>query len=140
MMLFRTLFILPFLVVGCSSSEPESEQAQYPNLITVNTPENQSMEASNAYIDSVKIIDYKKEKALLITGNLANGCTYLKEVSHTANGNALAIILKTWKPADKICSQALVPFSFIYNEMTSTELKRKDSVSVNQQSFIINRP
>jgi len=100
---------------------------------------NQQASPSNLYIDSVKMIDYKKNKALLISGNMANGCTYLREASHTVEGDSLKLSMTTWQPADKMCSQALVPFSFIYDDFPQEKLNGKKTMSLNKKSFKIKR-
>lgn len=136
-MLFRFALLLVFLIAlaGCASSQSDQNQPQYPNLVSVNPPNGQKNSPSKAYIDSVKMIDHKGNKALLISGNMANGCTYLLKATHTAADDSLSISLTAWKPADKICSQALVPFSFIYDELSAEELNKRNTMSINQKSF-----
>jgi len=137
MMLFRSVLCVVMLAMACSSSRSNKNQPRFSNLITLNPPGKQKTVASKIYVDSVKFIDYKKEKALLISGNMANGCTYISEASHTSTDETLQLSLKAWKPADKICSQALVPFSFIYDKLSQQELDGYNAVVMNQKSFKI---
>lgn len=135
MILFRAVLFLSVVAMACSSSEPEQQQPEYPNLIALNPPDTQQVVSSNVYVDSVKVIDHNNEKALLISGNLASGCTYLRDASHTAAADSLQLSLTAWKPADKMCTQALVPFSFIYEELPSAELETHSRATVNDQTF-----
>lgn len=139
MILLRAALILSLIAVACSSSEPEQQQPEYPNLISLNPPENQQVDSSKIYIDSVKLVDYNQEKALLISGNLSNGCTYLRDASHTMTADSLKLSLTAWKPADKMCTQALVPFSFLYKELPAQKLENHTEARVNQQAFKIEK-
>lgn len=134
MILFRAVLFLSVFAIACSSSEPE-QQPEYPNLTSLNPPDTQQVASSIIYIDSVKVIDHNNEKALLISGNFPNGCTYLRDASHTATADSLQLSLTAWKPADKMCTQALVPFSFIYEELPAAELEQHSRTSVNDQTF-----
>lgn len=141
MILFRSILVLSLIAVACSSSEPEQEnqdqnqQPAFPNLIAVNQPGEQQAAPSKVYVDSVKWVDYEGKKALLITGNLPNGCTYIKEASHDTTGNTLRISLDAWKPADKMCTQALVPFSFVYDQLGQADAQAYTDVSVNDKAL-----
>lgn len=49
------------------------------------------------------------EKTLVLSGNLANSCTYLDTVSQLRDGNHFYITLPV-RTEDAVCAQALVPF------------------------------
>jgi inhibitor of cysteine peptidase len=46
----------------------------------------------------------------VVRGNLADGCTTLDEVTTTREGNVFRISLTSERPADAVCTLALVPF------------------------------
>jgi inhibitor of cysteine peptidase len=46
----------------------------------------------------------------VVRGNLADGCTALDEVTTTREGNLFRIRLTSVRPADAVCTLALVPF------------------------------
>lgn len=137
MILLRSILILSLFAVACSSSEPENvdQQPRFPNLISLTQPGDQDTSSSKVYVDSVQWIEYEQKKSLLISGNLANGCTYLQDASHTMAGDSLQISLVAWKPANKMCTQALVPFSFIYDKLPQAIAESHAEVIINQQGF-----
>lgn len=49
------------------------------------------------------------EKTLVLSGNLANSCTYLGQVSQLREGNNFFITLPT-RTEDAVCTQQLIPF------------------------------
>lgn len=137
---FLTLLILT-VIAGCSSDEAVKKDANvvmknnYPNLVQVEEPQNVETEPSKVYVDSIRVINYKNEKALLISGNFANSCTSLKEVSHSASGDTLSITLSGWMPADKLCATVLTPFSFIFNSLTNEGVNQFSVVEVNGNTY-----
>lgn len=143
MILLRSIIILSILAAGCSSSEsdnPKNNQSQdkqpaFPNLISLKQPGQIETAPSKVYVDSARWIDYKGNKALLLSGNLPNGCTYIKEVTHTTTSDTLQISLHAWKPANKMCTQALVPFSYIYTRLSPDNLAPHAGFSVNGKSL-----
>lgn len=142
MKLFWLLFLTSFIFTACSSSKSGDKKSnsdrsytksdtihsmadKYQNLITVTLPQaDQKAISSKVYIDSMDVIDYKNQKALLITGSFANGCSALESVNHHLAGDTLRITLTGWQPAEMMCTQALVPFSFIYSDISENELTR----------------
>ena len=66
-----------------------------------------------AIVDEVSVaIDEENSAVLLVTirGNLRDGCTQLVEAVPTTRGSEIEIDLVTRRPADLLCTQALVPF------------------------------
>lgn len=85
------------------------------NLIQIETPTTSNIVISNAYIHSVEKVKYNGKRVLLIKGDLPNGCSKLYHVYKSIDGNTLTLTLSTWKPQNQPCTQALQPFSFIYD-------------------------
>jgi inhibitor of cysteine peptidase len=49
--------------------------------------------------------------SVTVEGNLADGCTQLSGTEQEVEGNTIKLIVLTARPADRMCTQALVPFS-----------------------------
>lgn len=146
-MLFTTLI----LIAGCSSSKQEkstdppaardSTNHSYPNLTGLTPPgDNQQVQSAKVYIDSVKRIEGDGKPVLLISGNFPNGCTRLRNAAHTISEGTPSVTLTAWQPADKMCTQALVPFSFIYRQVPPEPLSDAGSVTVNDTQYELNSP
>ena len=130
------LFMI-FAVAACSSpkTKPETENTQqYPDLTQLSKPGTQDYDQSKISVDSVKTV----EQGLLIAGALPDGCSKLREASHAMQGDTLRINLSAWKPADKMCTQVLTPFTFIYKELSEQKITNAAATLVNGKKYIIN--
>lgn len=137
-MKYLSLCILLVLMIGCAKSESgNAQQTTYPNLTQLSPPDIQEYTDSKVYVDSVKVIDRDNQKALLIYGNLSNGCTRLHKASHSIENDFLQLTLTGWQPEGKMCSQALVPYSFIYEQVPQEQLERFETVNINGNSYSI---
>lgn len=133
LMLLLTATIVSF---GCASSEKNSnKEKEYPNLVSLNPPEDQKQEESNIYIDTVESITQNKQKALLISGSFPDGCTHLKAAKYSIAEDTLKISLEAWREAEMMCAQVLTSFSFIYDEIPEQSLKSASSVMVNGRMY-----
>ncbi len=128
-MRYFLLAFLTFTLTACSTSEPDNtEQPEYENLTELRAPETQNYESSKVYIDSVSVI----EQGLLISGNLPDGCSRLHKASHSMQGDSVKISITAWRPTNQMCTQALTPFSFIYQDITQQKLENATDITVNQ--------
>lgn len=131
------LLVLVIFITSCVSSEKNSENMpSYQNLVEVVTPKENQQE-SRVYIDSVQAVNHEGNKALLIQGSFPDGCTKLKSASHSMNEGILSISLKAWRDPDSMCTQALTPFSFIYDEIDRENISGLSSVEVNGKSYSV---
>lgn len=136
-MRLSALLLLSIFVTGCVSSEKNSENmASYQNLVEVVPPEG-NQEKSKVYIDSVEIVSHKNAKAFLIQGSFPDGCTKLKSARHSISEGTLAINLKAWRNPDSMCTQALTPFSFIYDKVAQENISGLSSVQVNGKNYSV---
>ena len=135
------LFILTslFIISSCASSGKEDQQSKaqnaYPNLVKLQKPKKSTAEPGKAYIDSVKKVTDNSQAALLISGNFADGCTHLESVTHSTQNDSLALELSTWRDPDAMCTQALTPFSFIYDGMDGEKLSSYSQVSIKEKTY-----
>ena len=135
------LFILTslFIICSCASSSKDDQQSnsqsEYPNLVELQTPKKSTVESGKAYVDSVKKVTNDSQTALLISGNFADGCTHLESVTHSTQNDSLALELSTWRDPDAMCTQALTPFSFIYDDMDGEELSNYSQISIKEKTY-----
>lgn len=71
-------------------------------------------EPGTAYVDSIDLAlleSFPLQASLTVRGNLADGCTELVGISQSmTDDNTIAVTLDVRRPADLMCTQALVPF------------------------------
>lgn len=135
--------LLLFLTTRCSSSE-EKQQANtnaadsYPNLTELKKPGQKPHKAGKVYVDSVKqVVTANSKKALLISGSLADGCTHLESVTHHAGREDQSLILRltAWRDSAAACTQALVPFSYIYRKLDKEAIGKYSQATVNGKTY-----
>jgi inhibitor of cysteine peptidase len=66
-----------------------------------------------AMVESVKTIlskDDPETMAVVVSGNLRDGCTQIVDVTSAVEGGEIVVEILTERPADRMCTQALVPF------------------------------
>jgi hypothetical protein len=93
------------------------------NLHTIQSPNTTNIIIRQAYINSIEKVTYKDKKVLLIKGDLPDGCCQLYNVHKAIDGDTLSLAINTWKQKDKVCTQALKPFTFIYDGLGYFEYK-----------------
>jgi len=60
--------------------------------------------------------------ALVIEGNFRDGCTELSEITQEVRGDRIVVQVRTQRPKDAMCTQALVPYSERYRlDLTDIE-------------------
>lgn len=134
-----------FLTGGCASSEEKQQtntsadaRDSYPNLAELKKPGQKPHKAGKVYVDSVKqVTTANSKKALLISGRLADGCTYLESVTHRAGMEDQSLILRlsAWRDSAAACTQALVPFSYIYRKLDKEAIGKYSQATVNGKTY-----
>lgn len=110
------------------------DTARTANLVTLVSPQNTPYRTGGVYIDSVRKVVHNHKASLLIYGNLPSGCSNLLGIDHHAKGDTLHLHMTSWKPKDKMCTQQLVPFTYLYStDMTITDLEKMQFCNVNGQ-------
>jgi inhibitor of cysteine peptidase len=92
------LLLTAFLLMGCAASEPDS-------------PANG---AGGATVDSAELFimeSFPVQVSLLISGNLADGCTTIREIRQERSGAEFTVTVVTERDPEAICTMALVPFA-----------------------------
>lgn len=126
------------IIGGCASPDNKGRSDStdsYPHLIELREPDKQVPRPGKVYIDSVRQITTGSEQGLLIAGNLADGCTHLQSVNHHMENDTLVLELSAWREADAMCSQALVPFSYLYEKPDSAEAAAYSQITINGKPY-----
>jgi inhibitor of cysteine peptidase len=66
-----------------------------------------------APVDSVDLLtleSFPVQIHALVKGNLPDGCTTVDQITQQRQGNTITVTITTRRPADEMCTQALVPF------------------------------
>ncbi|MDX1665171.1 MAG: hypothetical protein R3272_15370 [Candidatus Promineifilaceae bacterium] len=115
--------LLVALAAGCqpqaepSAANPASapaEQTKEPAEEPVSDLQTEPTSGGKAYIDSVEILlleSFPLQAQAVVSGNLSDGCTTIEEIQSTQVGNTFEVNIITSRPADALCTEALVPFS-----------------------------
>lgn len=132
------LLSLACLICSCASSDQQKQpDHNYPNQVELQKPGNIAHQPGKVYIDSVSHIRSKSQEGLLITGSFADGCTQLQKITHSTVDDLLRIRLSAWKNTDTLCTQALVPFSYIYNKLRPEYLSGYSKITINGKIYSI---
>lgn len=133
------LYTIAVLLLGCASSNDQSTpDERYPNLVELMPEEGVGVQPASIYIDSVKLIDYQREPVLLVKGNFPDGCIHIGGADHQLSDGYPSITITAWKNTEAICTQALVPFSFIYRQLPGEYVTSLDSIFVNNNLYPVN--
>ena len=107
---FVALSLLALILGACvpiPAAAPPSAPAQ---PAAPNTP---SMVSGLAAVESVEVQVLNAPPASLLViarGYLPDGCTSIDETSWVQEGNTFVVTITTFRPADMMCTQVLVPF------------------------------
>ncbi len=96
--------------VADATGTPQSEAPlEEPTEAAVEEPTGENLAA----VDSIEVRILESDPVqveVVARGNLADGCTELDEPMVMRDGTQFGVMLTTQRPADAICTQALVPF------------------------------
>ncbi len=107
---------------------PTEEEQLSPTLEAEDPPE---FEIGTAVVDSVTLSQQGEQWIAGTAGNLPDGCTATAGSTQSVQGNTISITLNTARPADQMCTTALVPFNEEIVIDTSTLSSGQYTVEVN---------
>ena len=115
-MTITLLFVtLAFVTSGClpawAAVRPGTGAKPTP---AVDPGEGEPVTGGRAYIDSVEIQlleSFPLQAQAVISGNLSDGCTTIESIQEERADNAFTLTVVTARPADAVCTEALVPFT-----------------------------
>lgn len=127
----KTKKYLPLLLLGIllpsacggpqASPTPATQQPDHPVSSTTPTAE-PTVEATapgkvitgeNAIVEDLQIMileSFPVQVRVIIRGSLPDGCTSIKEINPVRDGDSFNIHIITQRPAEAMCTEALVPF------------------------------
>jgi inhibitor of cysteine peptidase len=101
--MFALTLVLAISAMGCGSTqEPGAMPTPGGNVIRGLAP-----------VDSIDILileSFPVQVQVRVTGNLPDGCTALGEITQEREGSTFSVTISTTRPADSLCTEALVPF------------------------------
>jgi len=111
-----TLILVLLSFSGCVDNNSEDQTSEDRKLENGSRGQNEAFVYGTAYVEEVQV-EMKKtvippEISISVKGNLPDGCTKIDRENITIekeNGN-ITIGIPTIRPADAVCTQALVPF------------------------------
>lgn len=99
------LVLLALLLIGCSRNEPETAPPE-------ETPAAEPI-SGQANVESIEILtqeSFPVQVSVRARGTLPDGCTTIDEIVTEQAGSAYNVTITTLRPADELCTEALVPF------------------------------
>lgn len=118
-LVFAALFTMrcsppPVVVPGQEPGNQPAGTSSNPAPAAVEPPSGSgAMQTAEATVDSVEVQileSFPVQVHVVVSGYLPDGCTRLDEVTTEQNGNEFVVTITTKRPADAICTQALVPY------------------------------
>jgi hypothetical protein len=81
--------------------------------VSFSTPEPGATTSGEAVVESVELImleSFPVQVQAVAKGYMPDGCTSIDQITQTQQGNVFEVKITTKRPADAMCTQALVPF------------------------------
>ena len=101
------------------------------NVISIVSPNTSDIVLHQAYLHSLEKVKINGKHVLLIRGDLPDACSKLYHVNKAIDGETLTLTISTWKPKNVNCTQALKPFTFIYDGLGYFEYKSVTHYKIN---------
>jgi len=137
---FLLLFLTVLAGIACSSQNniKNLTDGEQDKLIQLKEPDSKTYEKQPLYITSVQQKKYNGENILLIKGNLPNGCTHLMQIKHELkNRQTVLFNMTAWKEPGTMCTQQLVPFTYVYKDLPPGKLRSLTHFQYNNETFNI---
>lgn len=138
-------FLIPLLVallLGCASShENTTIPEEYSNVVDLKPApkSNEKVAVSKIYIDSAEVFWRDNEASLLILGTFPDGCTNIGSADYQTRDGTISLTLNAWRKSDQMCTQSLVSFSFIYQQIPEETLREAHTATINGTEFTLNQ-
>lgn len=111
--------LLILLLAACTLPAPQTPTTSPDTPTTSETPAVTEPAPTGETIPGVAIVDsvevvilesFPVQVNATVRGNLPDGCTTLDQIIPVRDGNTFTVSITTLRPADQVCTQALVPF------------------------------
>ncbi len=133
--LLLTTSLLMVFLAGCATTKAPSLAERFPNLVEVDPPNRIPYIQQEFSIELVEPILVGKHTALHIQGTLPTGCTKVLRVSDKWLPEILNLEMVGWQKVQESCTQAAIPFSYIFTNMTQEPWEQIKLVTVNGKEF-----
>jgi inhibitor of cysteine peptidase len=107
--IFVVLIIAAVVVAACGAQTAEAPPATPPEA---QTPSGDTVHGE-AIVDEIDILileSFPVQVNVVARGNLPDGCTEIDEIISELEGQTFNVTITTARPADAMCTEALVPF------------------------------
>ena len=104
-----SIVITLVMLSGCTAND----DVQPVGDDNISKPDNGQFIYGNAVIENVEIMileSFPVQVMVSAKGYLPDGCTEIDTITTSKDGNTFTISITTIRPADAICTQAIVPF------------------------------
>ncbi|MDF1533785.1 MAG: hypothetical protein P1P69_04690 [Methanosarcinaceae archaeon] len=118
-----TLTIVISLVAfsGCTGNDVDTvntndrieDQPPMPPEVEPNLPEDGEYLYGTAVVEDIEILileSFPVQINVITKGYLPDGCTKIGDITKSLDGNTFTVTVKTIRPADAMCTQAIVPY------------------------------
>lgn len=102
-----TVVLLLFITAGCGGTEPEPTETPAPTDLPSEPV------TGTANVESIQILmleSFPVQVNARMRGILSDGCTTIDQINTERSGNDFTITVTTFRPADAVCTEAVVPF------------------------------
>lgn len=118
---------LAIAIVGCRAPQgtPAAPPAQPTSTPEPQDPSGQVI-SGQARVEEIEILileSFPVQVNVVARGNLPDGCTTIDRIDEARQGNTFVVTITTVRPADRACTEALVPFE----EVIALEVARLDA-------------
>ncbi|MEX2640118.1 MAG: hypothetical protein WD266_05505 [Balneolales bacterium] len=127
------LLLLSVTVACGSSGNRQPATGNRPDTLSITEPPGSDYQTGQVFVDEVAVLLHDDETVLKVTGWLPDGCSKLYDFSYSINGNDLHLSMKSWRPREAMCTQALVGFTYIHDELNGNEPERFTHYVINGQ-------
>ncbi len=101
--------IILVMLSGCT----DNNDVQPPDDDTIPEPDSGQFIYRNAAVEDIEIMileSFPVQVMVVASGYLPDGCTKINNITTVKDGNTFTVTVTTIRPADAICTQAIVPF------------------------------
>ncbi len=126
--LFFSLIL--FALGGCAAISETNFNGEYiipEDTIDVRTPPEDYREG-RVFIHEVRQVTLNDKPALVVKGSLPESCSRLLHAGLNVVSNELAELeMTSWRPADEMCLQVLVDFTYIFEQIDDERILTVES-------------
>ena len=140
---FAILLLVGIILTACASSKGGFDSLNTKEesmLIELKQPDSKQYDSAKVFISSVKKRTHSGTSGLLVTGQFSNGCSSLMDVSHQLKNqnSTISFSVEAWIPANAMCTQQLLPFSYLYSDVSKEIIKTLESYEFDNEVHDIN--